>query len=151
MKVMAKPQTAEIIDTVKVGIGTKINFNFEQITALFYHKGNVNTGLTVKKLDVLQKDGNLELRPQLVRTGNAPYIGSMFAKLIDNQGKVIAESQSTTTAYFDVIRRLDIKLDKVNPGTYTLELSFETRRNDMIAEDLVQSPRIVHKTSVIIK
>jgi len=151
MKVMAKPQMAEVTDTVKVGIGTKINFNFEQITAIFYHKGNVSTGLTVKKLAVLQKDGNLELRPQLVRTGNAPFIGSMFAKLKDGQGKVVAESQSTTTAYFDVIRHIDIKLDKVNPGIYTLELSFETRRNDMIAEDLVQSPRIVHKTRVTIK
>jgi hypothetical protein len=151
MKVMAKPQTAEITDSITNGIGTKINFNFEQITAVFYHKGKVSTGVDLKNLDVRQNQGILEIRPQLERTGNAPFLGSMFARLKDTQGKVVAEAQSTTTVYFKEIRRMDMKLDKVTPGTYTLELSFETRRNDMMAEDLVQALRIVHDSKVEIK
>jgi hypothetical protein len=151
MKVLAKPQTAEVADTLTKGIGTKINFNFEQITAVFYHKGKVSTGLTVKNLGVQQVDGNLQLRPQLERTGDAPFLGSMFAKLKDTQGKTVAETQSTTTVYFTEIRRMDMKLDKVLPGTYTLELSFETRRNDMMVDDLIQTPRIVHEMKVEIK
>ncbi|HRZ97130.1 MAG TPA: hypothetical protein P5084_06205 [Paludibacter sp.] len=151
MKVLAKPQAEEVTQTITEGVGTKINFNFEQITAVFYHKGKVNTGVTVKNLDIQQKDGALQLRPQLERTGNSPFIGSMFAKLKDAQGKVVAETQSTTTVYFTEIRRMDLKLDKVVPGNYTLELSFETKRNDMMAEDLVQTTRIVKETKVEIK
>jgi len=151
MKAMAKPQTADVTKAVTEGIGTKINFNFEQVTAVFYHKGKVNTGLAVKNLDVRQNQGMLELRPRLERTGNAPFLGSMFAKLKDARGNVVAETQSTTTVYFEEIRRMDLLLDKVTPGTYTLELSFETRRNDMAADDLVQAPRIVHETKVEIK
>jgi len=151
MKVLAKPQSVEVADTVTQGIGTQINFNFEQITAVFYHKGKVNTGIDIKSIDVHQKDGNLEILPKLQRTGNAPFLGSMFAKLKDAQGKVIAETQSTTTVYFEEIRRLDLKIDKVAAGTYTLELSFESRRNDMQESDLIQSPRIVKEQTVVIK
>lgn len=151
MKVLAKPQTAEVTKTTTEGIGTKINFNFEQITAVFYHRGKVTTGVNVQKLDVRQNEEMLELRPTLERTGNAPFLGSMFAKLKDAHGKVVAETQSTTTVYFTEIRRMDLKLDKVTPGTYTLELSFETRRNDMMTDDLIQAARIVNESKVEIK
>jgi len=151
MKVLAKPQTPEVTEDIADGIGTKISFNFEQITAVFYRRGNVSTGLEVKDLDVRQNEDKLELRTQLHRTGNSPFLGSMFARLKDSRGNVVAETQSTTTAYFDVIRRMDLNTEGVAPGTYTLELSFETRRNDMMASDLVQAPRVVHETRVEIK
>ncbi|MDP1623560.1 MAG: hypothetical protein Q8M08_14610 [Bacteroidales bacterium] len=151
MKVLAKPQTAEVTQQVAEGIGTKINFNFEQVTAVFYRKGKVSTGLVVKGVDVLQVDTVMQLRPHLQRTGNAPYLGSMFAKLKDGKGSVIAETQSTTTAYFDVIRRMDLNITGVPAGKYRLELSFETRRNDMMVTDLVQAPRIVHEVDVEVR
>jgi len=151
MKVMAKPQSAEVTDSVTNGIGTKINFNFEQITAVFYHKGKVTTGVEVKDLEVHQNQGVLVILPQLERIGNAPFLGSMYAKLIDAKGNTIAETQSTTTVYFKEIRRIEMNLSKVSPGMYTLQISFETQRNDMMAEDLVQAIRIVHDSQVEIK
>jgi hypothetical protein len=151
MKVLAKPQTPEVTQEVAEGIGTRITFNFEQVTAVFYKRGKVETGVKVAGLEVKQNDDMLELRPRLQRVGNAPFLGSMFALLKDQRGNVVAQSQSTTTVYFDVTRRLDIKLDEVPPGTYNLELRFETRRNDMAAGDLVQAPPIVHNSSVTIE
>ena len=64
---------------------------------------------------------------------------------------MVAEVQNTTTVYFDEIRRMEMKLEGVAPGTYTLELSFETRRNDMMVGDLVQSALIVSTKTVEIK
>jgi len=151
MKVLAQPQAPEVTEQSAEGIGTQITFNFEQVTAVFYHRGNVSTGVLVKDLDVRQADGLLQLRPHLQRTGNSPFLGSMFARLTDGRGNVVAEAQSTTTAYFDVIRRIDLPLSEVKPGTYTLELTFETRRNDMAATDLVQAPPLVHTTTVVVK
>ena len=75
----------------------------------------------------------------------------MYARLKDKNGKVLAETQSTTTVYFDEIRRIDLKTEGVEAGRYQLELSFETRRNDMMASDLVQSERIVHVQEVELK
>ncbi len=150
LKVLAKPLSAEVSEQTTEGISTRISFNFEQITAVFYHKGKVTTGLKVEKTETVQKEKQLEVRAHLVPQGNAPYIGSMFAKIKDDKGKVLAESEATTTAYFPVIRNIAINTDGIAPGTYTLELSFETRRNDMAATDLVQAPRIVHETKVVI-
>jgi hypothetical protein len=151
MKVLAKPQTAEVSEQTTEGISTRISFNFEQITAVFYHKGDVTTGIKVKQTEIQQHETQLEVRAHLQPQGNAPFIGSMFASLKDNKGKILAESQSTTTAYFDVIRNIMIDLKNVPAGSYTLELSFETRRNDMSAADLVQAPRVVHETPITIK
>ncbi|HRZ48386.1 MAG TPA: hypothetical protein P5338_03220 [Bacteroidales bacterium] len=151
LKVLAKPLSAEVSQQTTEGISTRISFNFEQITAVFYHKGKVRTGLKVEKTETFQKEKQLEVRAHLVPQGNAPYIGSMFAKIKDNQGKVLAESEATTTAYFPVIRNISLNTEGIAPGTYTLELCFETRRNDMAATDLVQAPRIVHETQVMIR
>lgn len=151
MKVLAKPQIIDVTDSSTQAIGTKINFNFEQITAVFYHKGKVTTGLEIKGVDVLQNQGLLDINTSLHRTGDAPFMGSMLVKLKDGEGKIVAESQSTAAIYFDMIRHINLKLDKVVPGTYTLELSFETRRNDMLTSDLIQALPIVKKTTVIIQ
>ncbi len=151
LKVLAKPQATEVTKTTADGIGTKINFNFEQVTAIFYHKGPVSTGVAVKELDVKQNGKMLEMRPKLEHKGNAPFLGSMIAKLKQANGNVVAETQSTVTAYFDVTRRMDLNLDKVAPGNYTLELSFVTQRNDMSNNDLVQAPTVTHETKVEIK
>lgn len=151
MKVLAKPQTAEVADSATQGISTMVNFNFEQITAVFYHKGKVSTGLDIKNVDAKQKDGKLVILPLLKRTGNAPYLGSMYAKLKDMQGKVVYEAQSSTTVYFEEKRRIEVNLENVSSGEYTLELSFETRRNDMQAGDLTQAPRIVKEQKVVIQ
>lgn len=150
MKVMAKPEAAEITEKVAEGVTTQLKFNFEQITAVFYHKGKVTTGLEVKKVDLQQTDSTLKIFPYLKRTGNSPFIGSMYASL-KTGNKVVAESQSTTTAYFDVLRPIDINIKGVKPGNYTLELRFETRRNDMDKKDLVQAPKLVHTQKVVIK
>lgn len=151
LKVLAKPQATEVSQTTAEGIGTKISFNFEQVTAVFYHKGPVSTGVAVKELDVKQNGKMLEMRPKLEHKGNAPFLGSMVARLKQANGDVVAETQSTVTAYFDVTRRMDLNLDKVAPGNYTLELSFTTQRNDMANTDLVQAPTVTHETQVEIK
>lgn len=148
MKVLAKPLTAEVAETTGERIGAQINFNFEQITAVFYHRGAVSTGVIVEKVEVRQEEGHLRVLPQLKRTGNSPFLGSMIARLKNSQGAIVAEMQSTTTVYFDEIRRLDMRLDQVPPGSYSLELTFETKRNDMMSENLVQAPPVVHVTKV---
>lgn len=151
LKVLAKPQLPELSQQVEEGITTRIAFNFEQVTAVFYRRGKVSTGIEVKQLEVKQNGQTLELRPHLRPLGNAPYMGSMVARLIDANGRVIAENQSTTTAYFDVIRRIDLSIAGVAPGKYSIELSFETRRNDMISDELVQAQKVTHTSDVEVR
>jgi hypothetical protein len=151
VKVLANPQATEIDVTAEEGITTRITFRFEQIIAAFYKKGNTNTGLNVPRIDVRQQDGTLVLLPHLERTGNAPYIGSMTARLYDLDGNMVSERQSTTTAYFKEKRRLEMDISGLPAGDYRAELTFETRRADMSPTDLVQAPALTQSVSVTIK
>jgi P pilus assembly chaperone PapD len=150
-KILAKAQTPDVAKTVSEGITTKITFTFEQVIPAFYARGKVTTGLKIEKIDVAQKDTVLVIKAQIDRLGTAPFIGSMIAKLMDSKGKVVATTQSSTTAYFNVLRRLDMGIPKVAPGQYRMELLFETKRGDMAIGDLVQAPPVVQTVDVVIK
>jgi hypothetical protein len=151
VKILAKPQTAEVAKTTTEGISTKISFNFEQVIPAFYKRGKVTTGLKIEKIDAVQQDSLLVIKASLQRLGEAPFIGSMIANLLNEKGKVVATAMSSTTAYFKVIRRLDLGIAKITPGTYKLELTFETKRGDMAATDLVQAQPVKQTVDVVIK
>jgi hypothetical protein len=151
MKVMARPKSAEIATQVNENVATVINFNFEQVTAVFYYKGNVSTGIEVQDVNFSQLDSTLHLLVNVERTGNAPYIGTMYAKLKDQKNRVVAESQSSVSIYFDVIRSMDIDLAEVPPANYKLELSFETHRKDIKDKNLVQAAKFVKEQQVMIR
>jgi len=93
-KILAKPQTTDVSKTTAEGISTKISYNFEQIIPAFYKRGKVTTGLKIQKMEAIQKDSLLVIRAQVDRLGEAPFIGSMIAKLTDAKGKVVATNQS---------------------------------------------------------
>ncbi|MCX6305176.1 MAG: hypothetical protein NT040_09415 [Bacteroidetes bacterium] len=150
-KILAKPQTTEVAKTTVEGISTKISFNFEQVIPAFYKRGKVTTGLKIEKIDATQKDSLLVIKTQLDRLGDAPFIGTMHAKLMDAKGKVVANTQTSATAYFKVLRRIDLAIARVAPGTYKLEVSFETKRSDMAASDLVQAQPVKETVDVVIK
>lgn len=148
VRVLANPQAAEIDVPAEEGITTRITFRFEQVIAAFYRKGNTNTGLHISRIEARQQDQTLVLLPHLHRTGNAPFVGSMTAKLFNQNGEMVKERQSTTTAYFQEIRRIEMDVSDLPPGTYRAEITFETRRADMSPTDLVQAPPVTETINI---
>jgi len=143
VRILANPQTPDIdLAPDEDGIATRITFRFEQIIAAFYKKGSTTTGVNVKQVEVQHEDNRLTLLPRLQRTGNSPFIGSMTARMFDEEGNMVKERQTTTTAYFEEVRRIELDTEGLEPGNYRLELTFETRRGDISPTDLVQAPPI---------
>ena len=152
VRINANPQRPDIdLATEEEGVTTRITFAFEQIIAAFYKKGQVTTGLNVHNIDVRQEQNQLILLPQLERTGNAPFIGSIRANLYDMDGNLVKERQRTTTAYFEVTRRIELDTADLPPGEYRAEITFETRRGDISPTDLVQAPPITEEIKVTIE
>lgn len=152
VRFLASPQEAEIdMTTEEEGITTRISFRFEQIIAAFYKKGQTTTGINVKEIGVRHEEDRVLLLPRLERTGNSPFIGSMRANLYDMEGNLVAERQTTTTAYFEEVRRIAIDTSEIPPGEYRVELTFETRRGDISPTDLVQAPAITEEINVTIE
>ncbi|TVR43425.1 MAG: hypothetical protein EA394_01165 [Bacteroidia bacterium] len=151
VRILANPQTPDIdLAPDEDGIATRITFRFEQIIAAFYKKGNTTTGVNVTTVDARHEDDRLILLPHLQRTGNSPFVGSIVAKMYDTGGNLVAERQTTTTAYFDAVRRIELDTEGLEPGNYRVELSFETRRGDISPADLVQAPPVTEVIEVTI-
>ena len=149
VKILANPQTPDIdLAPDEDGIATRITFRFEQIIAAFYKKGNTTTGVNVNQVEVRHEDDRLTLLPHLQRTGNSPFIGSMIARMFNAEGNLVKERQTTTTAYFEEIRRIELDTEGLEPGTYRVELTFETRRGDISPTDLVQAPPVTEVVEV---
>jgi hypothetical protein len=151
MKILSRPVTPDASPRSDQEIATRILFNFEQVTAVFYRRGSATTGLTVRQLSVNQNNKSLVIMPHLMRQGNAPFLGTVTARLMDEKGTISAEYKSSTTVYFESSRRIEMDISGVNPGEYTLELSFDSERNDIMASDLVRVPRTVHETKLKIR
>ncbi|HNY02439.1 MAG TPA: hypothetical protein PKG48_07625 [Bacteroidales bacterium] len=151
VKIFATPTASPVSETPTEEISTHLTFNFEQITAVFYHSGKVRTGLDLQKLEANQQDSVLHLLLRLHRTGDSPFLGTLHARIKDDAGKVLAESRTTISVYFDFTRTLDLPLKGVPPGKYVLALSFETKRNDMLPQDPVQAPTKVHESAIEIR
>lgn len=155
-RVIVSSQTAaKDVDTVKVteGVGTVINYVFKQNIPAFYRKGKVSTGLTTGKVTTSVEKSKLVAVATLKPTGNAPFNGSVTARLFNSAGKEVAMQQQTLVAYFEVLRRIEIAIppEGLAPGTYTLGFTYETKRADISPIDLVQAKPVKSSIKVEIK
>lgn len=148
IKVLSSPEVPLLAENSKESINAQISFKFEQVTAVFYKKGKVQTGLNIQDLELVQTEKELIVIPFLERLGNAPFIGTFSAKLKDSNGASVSEAHTSTTAYFTTKRRLTLNTENLKPGYYELELKFATKRNDMAPGDLVQAADVTYSVDV---
>jgi hypothetical protein len=129
-------------------VTTQINFKFDQIFPVFYRKGNVTTGLHIHDVSTSLKDGKLTVVADVERTGNAPYIGNEKVELLSAANEKIALAEGTASIYFRMKNKVELDLPKTAKGKCKLLLTFETKRSDIAAEDMLQSPAITKEVSV---
>jgi len=151
IKTTSNPATQAIGETSQNGVTAQINFRFEQITAAFYKKGKVTTGLDFKGLEAEVDSTGGHIYADVERTGNAPYLGSIFLEIQDTGGNTVAQGQSSTTVYFDDTRSVDFDASDLEPGTYTAKVTFKTQRPDIPQEQLVQAQPITQTTTFTIR
>jgi hypothetical protein len=129
-------------------VTTQINFKFDQIFPVFYRKGNVTTGLHIHDVSTSLKDSKLTVVADVERTGNAPYIGNEKVELISATNEKIALAEGTASIYFRMKNKVELDLPKTAKGKYKLLLTFETKRSDVAAEDMLQSPAVTKEVNV---
>ena len=151
VKILSNPQTPEIEQAVTENISTRITFRFEQVIAAFYLNGKTTTGLTVSGIEPIQEGSRLILLADVERTGNSPFIGSIRAEVYDQAGTMVLKQEATTAVYFKALRRLEMDIAGLTPGTYRVKIFFETRRADIAPTDIVQGDAITHELPVTIK
>lgn len=149
IKVGSSGQVADVgTEETSDGIATRVNLRFEQVIVAFYKNGAVNTGVKIDKLQANIDSSNiLTLDTWYKTTGNSPYLGRVEVKIRDPKGKIVAETRQTAAMYFSGKRRFRFRLENKETGRYEAEFKFETNRNDITLEDLIQAEPYTYKAS----
>ena len=151
IKVTSAQKTPDIEKKITNAVTTQINFKFDQVLPVFYRKGNVSTGLIVHHVSTVSKDKKLTVVADVERTGNAAYIGSMKAELYSTANEKVALSEATASIYFRMKNKIELDISKAAKGKHKLLLTFETKRSDVAAEDLLQAPPVTKEVTVNIE
>ncbi len=147
-------QTQDIECTLEEGqIGASITYILRQNIPVMYSKGDISTGLDVKQMDAEMTESRLLASALVAPIGNSPFIGSMNAVLRNQAGIEVGSAYNTLAAYTEILRAVSIPLPEegLDPGSYSLEITFETRRRDISADMLIQAEPLRKTVQVAIE
>jgi hypothetical protein len=151
MRVSSSQLTPPIGEATDGGVTAQVSFQFDQVTAVFVQNGNSATGLTIHGTEASKADGRLTILTDVERTGNSPFLGSVRTRILDNANNVVDERRSSTSVYFRNKQRVEFDAVNLSPGTYTIETTFESQRNDISSQNLLQIPNVTDRTTVRIE
>jgi hypothetical protein len=107
---------------------------------LHYRVGHVTTGLTVNRLTASPfTKGKLLLAIGLNRTGTASYWGTMSLRLRNHDGQIVKSDDHQVAVYKDIDYPYAFDVSTVPAGTYSLEVTFATRRPGVQNEYLIKT------------
>lgn len=132
-------------DQVRASLGIK----FEQITGVFFKKGEVSTGIEVKNVRTNISNNQLNVLTDYKKIGNSPFLGSITVSLIDENGNTILENFTSTSLYLDGTHKQVLDIDEINSGQYRVNVRFESKRSDISSDDLIQLDSPVSATNSI--
>ncbi|MBD3615483.1 MAG: hypothetical protein HUJ22_02845 [Gracilimonas sp.] len=150
IKTLATPESRALEITTEDNVSAQVGIRLEQITGLYYKKGQVSTGIVVDSIRPSVDDQLLTVLTDYKRTGNSPFLGTITASLIDNAENTITQNFNATTLYFDGTHKMEMDLSEIPSGEYTVKVNFETRRSDISQDDLVQMEPVTATTTVTI-
>jgi hypothetical protein len=101
-------------------------------TAVFFHKGDVKTGITVPTVDARRLGDSVQFTLDLKREGNSAFLGRIRAELVNASGATVAEVEDVAAVYRSLRRRFVLRTGAALPaGPYTVRWVVDTERPDL--------------------
>lgn len=141
-----KTKDVEILENS--GIATRIHYRIQQNIGIFYHHGSTQTGITVDDVETVHEEGRLNITTWLTRSGNSPYMGSMRARLLDDNNNEIRSGEWVFSLYTSRMWPVHLDVEGLPSGPYRLELEFRTRRGDISPDDLAPAPLVTESRMI---
>ena len=139
IKTTSRAQNPPIGEEAGDEITAQITYEFEQVTTLFYKHGATGTGIDIRDFSRQNSENQYEFVADVSRTGNSPFLGSIFLTVTDEDGNTIVEKQTSTSIYFDYRQVFEVAKDELDDGaSYTAEITFETQRPDVPSDKIIQ-------------
>jgi len=151
MRVSSNQLTPPIGDVEEGQVSAQVSFQIDQVTSVLVQHGDVNTGLSINDISTNIEDGQLVILTDVERTGNAPFIGSINTRIVNTRGEEVNSRRSSTSIYFDAMQRVEFDITALPAGEYTVITTFESSRNDIASQNLVQIPDVSETTTFAIE
>lgn len=135
------PQAA-LVDTTTTGVQAQIVFRVQQVTAVFYKRGNPATSLALRDLTAQADTGYVFVSAHFDQGGEAPFLGRATIQVKDDRGRLVQEYQESVSAYFTVWRRFSINVPDDLKGAYTATVTVTAERSDVPVEYQTRIPVI---------
>jgi len=101
-------------------------------TAVFFHKGEVKTGVSVPAAAARRAGDSVQFTIDLQREGNGAFLGRVRAELVNSSGTTVAEVEDVVAVYRSLRRRFVLRTGAPLPaGAYTLRYLVDTERPDL--------------------
>ena len=104
-------------------------------TAVFFHKGDVKTGVSVPAASARRLGDSVQFTIDLKREGNGAFLGRVRAELVGPGGATVAEIEDVVAVYRGLRRRFVLRTGSpLPPGAYTVRYLVDTERPDLPAQ-----------------
>ena len=101
-------------------------------TAVFFHKGEVRTGIAIPSADARRTGDSVQFTLDLKREGNSAFLGRIRAELVNASGATVAEVEDVAAVYRSLRRRFVLRTGApLSPGAYTVRYLVDTERPDL--------------------
>lgn len=101
------------------------------VLAANYRKGDVSTGVEIRSATAARRGDAVEGRVEFARTGNAAYLGTLRAEVLDARGQVVASTSEDLAVYRTLPRRVEVPLPAGVTGPLRLRIDVQTERDDL--------------------
>jgi hypothetical protein len=137
---------AQQIESSEVGQGSGLRVGLRAVTrtvtSLNYRKGELRTAVVLRRFDHWNLGDKLVAEVDLERRGNAAFLGRLQLSLVDQAGEVAYDFDHGIAVYYDLLRHIEIPLDGLDAGEYSLRLRISTDRTDISQQDVLAAAPI---------
>ena len=151
MRVSSNQLTPPIGEVAEGQVAAQVSFQIDQVTAVLVQHGDAQTGLEIHSTEANVENDRLIILSEVERTGNSPFIGSVETRIFDSNGQEVDSRRSSTSVYFRNNQRVEFDSSNWATGQYTAETTFESQRNDISSQNLLQIPEVSERTTFTIE
>ena len=151
MRVSSNQLTPPIGEVAEGQVSAQVSFQIDQVTAVLVQHGDTNTGLSVHSSNARMNDDRLIVLTDVERTGNSPFIGSVRTRVMNANNQEVDSRRSSTSVYFRNNNRVEFDASNWPAGQYTVVTTFESSRNDISSQHLIQIPDVTETTTFTIE
>jgi len=151
MRVSSNQLTPPIGEVAEGQVSAQVSFQIDQVTAVLVQHGDAETGLEIHNTQASVENDRLTLLSDVERMGNSPFIGSVQTRIFDSNGQEVDSRRSSTSVYFRNNQRVEFDTSNWPAGQYTAETTFESQRNDISSQNLLQISEVSERTTFTIE